>query len=39
LVLERAGIPSKDGMGVELMEKDTCYVEFIRSLTGLESTG
>jgi hypothetical protein len=39
LVLERAGIPSKDGMGVELIEKDTYCIEFIRSLTGLESAG
>ena len=37
--LEIAGIPSKDGMGVELIEKDTHYVEFIRSLAGRETIG
>jgi hypothetical protein len=30
-VLERAGIPSKDGMGIEIIEKDSNYVKFITS--------
>jgi hypothetical protein len=32
LVLERAGIPSKDGMGIELIEKDANYLKFLASL-------
>jgi hypothetical protein len=30
--MERAGIPSKEGMGIELIEKDSSYVRFITSL-------
>jgi hypothetical protein len=29
--LERAGIPSKDGMGIEIIEQDSNYVKFITS--------
>jgi len=32
LVLERGGIPSKDGMGIQLMEKDANYLNFVTSL-------
>jgi len=32
LILERAGIPSKDGMGIQLMEKDANYLNFLTSL-------
>ena len=32
LVLERAGIPSKDGMGIQLIEKDVNYLKFITQL-------
>ena len=32
LLLERAGIPSKDGMGIQLMEKDANYLNFVTSL-------
>jgi len=32
LILERAGIPSKDGMGIELIEKDTNYQKFLEPL-------
>lgn len=32
LILERAGIPSKDGMGIQLIEKDTNYLKFLESL-------
>ena len=32
LVLEMAGIPSKDGMGIQLMEKDANYLNFVTSL-------
>ena len=31
LALERAGIPSKDGMGIQLMEKDANYLNFVTS--------
>ena len=34
LVLERAGIPSKDGMGIQLMEKDANYLNFVTSIIG-----
>jgi len=32
LILERAGIPSKDGMGIQLIEKDANYLKFLESL-------
>ena len=32
LVLEMAGIPSKDGMGIQLMEKDANYLNFVTLL-------
>jgi hypothetical protein len=32
LLLERAGISSKDGMGIQLMEKDANYLNFVTSL-------
>jgi hypothetical protein len=32
LILERAGIPSKDGMGIQLIEKDANYLNFVTSL-------
>jgi len=32
LILERAGIPSKDGMGIQLIEKDSNYLNFVTSL-------
>jgi Tfp pilus assembly protein PilZ len=32
LILERAGIPSKDGMGIQLTEKDANYLKFLASL-------
>jgi hypothetical protein len=34
MVLERAGIPSNDGMGIQIIEKDPNYVKFITSLIG-----
>ena len=36
LVLERAGIPSRDGMGIQIIEKDPNYIKFITSLIGRE---
>ena len=38
LIFERAGIPSKDGMGIQLIEKDTNYLNFVGSLTGKADT-
>ena len=38
LILERAGIPSKDGMGIQLTEKDTNYLKFVESLTRRAAT-
>ena len=32
LIFERAGIPSKDGMGIQLLEKDANYLKFLESL-------
>ena len=32
LILERAGIPSKDGMGIQLIVKDANYLNFVTSL-------
>jgi len=32
LILERAGIPSKDGMGIQLIEKDANYLNFVTLL-------
>ena len=32
LILERAGIPSKDGMAIQLIEKDANYLNFVESL-------
>ena len=32
LILERAGIPSNDGMGIQLIEKDANYLRFLESL-------
>lgn len=32
LILEQAGIPSKDGMGIQLIEKDANYLNFVTSL-------
>ena len=32
LILERAGIPSKDGIGIQLIEKDANYLKFLASL-------
>lgn len=32
LMLERAGIPSKDGMGIQLIEKDANYLDFVTLL-------
>ena len=32
LILERAGIPSKDGMAIQLIEKDANYLNFVKSL-------
>ena len=32
LLLERAGIPSKDGMGIQLMKKDANYLNFVTSM-------
>ena len=32
LILERAGIPSKDGIAIQLIEKDTNYLKFLESL-------
>jgi hypothetical protein len=32
LILEQAGIPSKDGMGIQLTEKDANYLNFVTSL-------
>jgi hypothetical protein len=32
LILEGAGIPSKDGMGIRLIEKDANYLKVITSL-------
>ena len=31
-ILERAGIPSKDGMGIQLIKKDANYLNFVTSL-------
>lgn len=31
-ILERAGVPSKDGMGIQLIEKDANYLTFVTSL-------
>ncbi|MGC2062163.1 MAG: PilZ domain-containing protein [Thermodesulfovibrionales bacterium] len=31
-ILERAGLPSKDGMGIQLIEKDANYLNFVTSL-------
>ncbi len=32
LILERAGMPSKDGMGIQLIKKDANYLNFVESL-------
>lgn len=32
LIFERAGIPSKDGMAIQLIEKDGNYLKFLESL-------
>ncbi len=32
LILERAGIHSKDGMAIQLIEKDANYLNFVKSL-------
>jgi hypothetical protein len=32
LILERAGIPSKDGIAIQLIEKDGNYLKFLESL-------
>lgn len=32
LIFERAGIPSKDGMGIQIIEKDANYLKFLESL-------
>jgi hypothetical protein len=32
LILERAVIPSKDGMGIQVIEKDANYIKFLESL-------
>lgn len=32
LILERAGVPSKDGLGIQLIEKDANYLNFVTSL-------
>ena len=32
VILERAGVPSKDGMGIQLIEKDANYLNFVTSL-------
>jgi len=33
LILERAGMPSKDGIGVQLIDIDNNFFEYIKSLT------
>jgi hypothetical protein len=33
LIFERAGISSKDGIGVQLIDKDNNYFDYIKSLT------
>ena len=33
-ILEQAGILSKDGMGIRLVEKDANYLNFVTSLAG-----
>jgi hypothetical protein len=32
LILERAGMPSKDGMAIQLIEKDANYLNFVKLL-------
>ncbi|HYA14133.1 MAG TPA: PilZ domain-containing protein [Syntrophales bacterium] len=32
LIFERAGIPSKDGIGIQLIKKDANYLKFLASL-------
>ena len=34
VILERAGIPSKDGMAIQLIEKDANYLNFMKSLVN-----
>jgi hypothetical protein len=35
LIFETAGIPSKDGMGIQLLEKDANYLKFIGSFLSV----